>query len=479
MAKIQYILDTKTGEQFRFSDILNDNILSLKEFRIEWAKHLKFKKPLYVCGLCEQPLSLRSGVKDKKQLFLVHPKKSPDCTWKSGREISYEEALKMFHNIKESEEHKMLKAFIVTQLNKDKYFHNAVPEKRVTNYLTEVYKIPDVRASQITYWNKIKIEKHIVFEIQLSTTFLDVILEREKFYFENNDNLIWIFAHYPKDLSKTKMTEDDILFTSKKNIFVLDDEAKDLSIKNNSLYLKNIHLIPIIDSKGEIDSKWSDSKLLNINEITFDQISGKSYFYNFEHHRTKLLFGQKMKDISYYHLESVMKYIDKSRKEESHFGRLLNENVSNPSIDEHIIEAIHKSKKIIGYILEIIYVDYINKKTGEDIKLIFSDTFDSVKNRNNRIKQILGVIFNPIQKNNQYADIIIRAIDYYGKSNYILSLYENKEGKINKFINNIQYSRKYMMDDLPEHYTISLKYLFPELFYISSNPNRRTRKIKH
>ncbi|NQY53766.1 MAG: hypothetical protein HRT42_09380, partial [Campylobacteraceae bacterium] len=106
-------------------------------------------------------------------------------------------------------------------------------------------------------------------------------------------------------------------------------------------------------------------------------------------------------------------------------------------------------------------------------------TFDSVKNRNNRIKQILGVIFNPIQKNNQYADIIIRAIDYYGKSNYILSLYENKEGKINKFINNIQYSRKYMMDDLPEHYTISLKYLFPELFYISSNPNRRTRKIKH
>jgi len=274
VAKIQYILDTKTGEHFKFSDILNKNTLSLKEFRIEWAKHLKFKKPLYICGMCKQPLSLRSGRKDKKKLFLVHPKNSPECPWKSGREISYEEALKMFHNIRESEEHKNLKAFIVAKLNQDKNFKNAVPEKRVTNNFTETYKVPDVRALQETYSNDMKIKKNIVFEIQLSTTFLDIILEREKFYFENNDNLIWIFAQYPKDLNKTKMTEDDILFTSKKNIFVLDNETKEISNKNNSLYLKNIHLIPIINDKNEIDSEWSDSEILNINEITFDEVTG-------------------------------------------------------------------------------------------------------------------------------------------------------------------------------------------------------------
>jgi len=315
----------------------------------------------------------------------------------------------------------------------------------------------------------IKIEKNIVFEIQLSTTFLDVILEREKFYFENNDTLIWIFAHHPKNLNQTKMTEDDILFTSKKNIFVLDDEAKALSIENNTLYLKNIHLIPIIDLKGEIDSKWSEEKLLNINEINFDQISGKSYFYNFEYHRTKLLFEQRMKDISYQHFKLILKYIDKSRREESHFGKLLRENVFNPKTDEYLIEAIHESKKIIGYILEIMYID-------KDTKYIFSNTFDSVNNKNNRIKQMLGVIFNPAQRSNQYTDIVLKAIDYYGKTNYVLSLYNTKEGKIDKFIKNIQFERKYMMDDLPSHYEISLKYLFPELFYISNNPKRQHEK---
>ena len=463
MSKIQFILDTKTGEQFRFSDILNDNTLSLKEFRVEWAKHLKFKKPLYVCAMCKQPLSLRSGIKDKKQLFLVHPKNSPECDWKSGRETSYEEALKMFHNIRESEEHKMLKAFIADKLTQDKNFKNVTQEKRVTNNFTETYKVPDVRAIQITYLNNLKIEKNIIFEIQLSTTFLDVILEREKFYFENNDNLIWIFAHHPKDLSRTKMTEDDILFTSKKNIFVLDDEAKALSSKNNSLYLKNIHLIPIIDSKEEIDSMWSDSKLLNINEITFDKITGKSYCYNFEYHRTKLLFQQRMKDISYQHFKLVQKYIDKSRKENSHFGKLLRENVFNQNTDEHLIEAIHKSKKVIGFIFEVMYMD------DKDIEYIFSDTFDGIKNKDNRIVQMLHSALNPaMQSNGNNIDIIIKAIDYYGKSEYLASI--DKKGTL---IKKIQSNKKYIMDDLVPHYQIALEYLFPELFYISYSPKRK------
>jgi len=466
MSKIQYVLDTKTGEQFRFSDILNDNLLSLKEFRVEWARHLKFKKPLYICGMCKQPLSLRSGKKDKKQLFLVHPKNSPECDWKSGKETSYEEALKMFHNIRESEEHKMLKAFIADKLNQDKNFKNVVQEKRVTNNFTETYKVPDVRALQTTYRNNLKIEKNIVFEIQLSTTFLDVILEREKFYFENNDNLIWIFAHYPKDLSRTKMTEDDILFTSKKNIFVLDDEAISLSIKNNSLYLKNIHLIPIIDSKGEIDSKWSESKLLNINDITFDQITGKSYCYNFEHNRTRLLFEQKMKNKDYKKsFLAVQHYIDESYNQSSHFGLLLRNNVFNPNTDEHLIEALHKSQKIIGFLFEIIYMD-------KETKHIFVDTFCDTKIKENRIVQMLHSALNPaMQSNSNNIGIIIKAIDYYGKSEYLSTI--DRKGTL---VKKIQDHKQYIMDDLVPHYQIALEYLFPELFYISNNPKRLKSK---
>lgn len=463
MSKIQYLLNTKTGEEFTLQDILGENSLSLKEFRIEWKKYLLFKKPLYICGNCKQPLLLKGKPRNNKELYIAHLKGSKACKWKYEDEKDYLEKLKeMFHNVRESEEHKQLKSFITKRLEEDENFKNIKSEKRFKNNFTDTYKVPDVSAIKTTYKKELKVEKRIVFEIQLTSTFLDVIIEREKFYYENNSNLIWIFADFSKDLSKTKMTEDDILFTSKKNVFILDEEAKNISIKNNSLYLKNIHLIPILDNNGEIDSKWSDSKILNIDEIIFDSITGKSFIYNFEYQRTRLLFEQKIKNKNYKTNWDLIKfYIDKSYKESIHFGSLLRENVFNPKTDEHLIEALHKSQKIIGYIFEIIHMN-------KDEKYIFVDTFSNTKDKDNRIIKMLHNALNPaMQSNKFYIDIIIKAIDYYGKSEFLISL--DKKGKL---IEKIQMQRKYIIDDLPSSYQTALEYLFPELFFITNIPKK-------
>jgi hypothetical protein len=76
-----------------------------------------------------------------------------------------------------------------------------------------------------------------------------------------------------------------------------------------------------------------------------------------------------------------------------------------------------------------------------------------------------------MQSNSNNIDIIIKAIDYYGKSQYLASI--DKKGTL---IKKIQDHKEYIMDDLVPHYQIALEYLFPELFYISYNPKRLQRK---
>ena len=461
MAKIQYIINTKTGEEIIFDDILKANALHLKEYRIEWDKNLLFKKPLYVCGMCKYPLSLRSCPKCNKKLILVHPKNSPECIWKSGKEKSQEEVLRMFENIRESKEHKELKAFIHTHLDIDGNFIDIKPEKRFKANFTKDYRVPDVQATQISYKKNLEIKKHIVFEIQLSSNTLGVILEREKHYFDNCANLIWIFSKFSNDLSRTRMTEDDILFTSKKNVFILDDEAKLKSIKYNSLYLKNIHLIPFIDDNLELNARWSDTIMININDITFDELTGKSYVYNFDEYRTRSLYELKLKNLKYKSFYNFVKdNIYRVLSEGIHFNNIPNQDNFDEFKNEHLMTSIYKSKKIISYIFEIIHIGHDKSKDK-----IFTDTHDYILDKDNRIMQILGVILNPKQN---YSGIIIRAIDYYAKSDKLISLYENKFGKREKFIANIHRERKYIIDDLEPYYEVSLKYLFPELFYISN-----------
>ena len=57
----------------------------------------------------------------------------------------------------------------------------------------EEWKKPDISAS---YKNI-----NIVFEIQLSTTFLSVIVDREYFYKDNQTYILWVFKNFVIDVN--------------------------------------------------------------------------------------------------------------------------------------------------------------------------------------------------------------------------------------------------------------------------------------
>ena len=295
MSKFEYLLNIKSGERIPADDIFDSTYLNQVEFRRQLKDHNKLNKPIYVCGKCEQALEMkRKPNKKLKEFYFAHKRGSKECEWKYQDERSeYEARLDMYAGVRESEEHKFLKAFIAERLKEDEMFTDVNVEKRFYDKKHESYKVPDVSA-YLQINKSYSFKKRIAFEIQLSTTFLDVVADREKFYYEEGDNILWIFSEYPKDLSRTKMTYDDILSSNKKNIFILDKEAREQSLKYKSLFVKNLYLLPKMIN-GMIEYRWSEVNIINIKKITYDEITGKSFVYNFEHERTKLLYIEKQK----------------------------------------------------------------------------------------------------------------------------------------------------------------------------------------
>lgn len=458
MAKVNFLINTQTQEEVSALNFLNEDYIVLGDLRRKQKESILENKPLYICANCKQPLALKGKPKNNKKFYLAHLRDSKDCDWKSGDERSkFEIHEEMFHRVRESEEHKELKSFIVEKLKKDKTFTDVKSEKRFNSTFSDKYKVPDVSTTKIESNGFVNIETNIVLEIQLTSTYLDVIIERERFYYSNSVNIIWIFSEFSEDLSKTKMTEDDILFSNKKNVFILDDEAKRISNETGKLHLKNIYIEPF-NNRRKIDYRWSQPKILNINEISFDPITGKSFSYNFECERARLLYAKKLENNKelFFQIEDCLR---KSVVQEVDFTELLKE--KELISDRELLDAIIKSQNIIRLIFEIIYMDKENK--------IFDPRFKNLKeNKEARIISLLNHVFNPSLSNKSYLNFFLKAIDYYGKSKYLISI--DKKGLLVKKLQNL---KRYSLEDnsILSH-SIALKFLFPELFYLSAIPKK-------
>ena len=461
MAKVEYLINTRTKESIKAISFLSQDYVSLGELRRKQKESILLNRPLYICGKCEQPLALKGKPNKNKQFYLAHLKNSSDCDWKSGDDRTRLEIhSEMFFRVRESEKHKELKAFIVDKLEKDKLFSQIKSEKRFKSDFKEQYKVPDVSTVKTKNNGHVYITTNIVFEIQLTSTYLDVIIDREQFYYENKSNIIWIFSTFSNDLSKTKMTEDDILFSNKKNVFILDEEAQKVSNEKQALYLKNLYL-EVYLNKGNITYKWSEPKIININEITFDVITAKSFIYNFEYERTKLLYVKKMRSKNFKNIFlTIQKYLTEAINEKGNENKKFRELLESSNIisNENLLNSICNSQDIIGYIFEIIYMSKEDK--------IFDYRFPNLRDKKDaRIISMLNHAFNPRLQNRIYFNLLLKAIDCYGQSAYLIKI--DKKGS---FVKKIQEYKKYISEELPFENQQALEYLFPELSFLTGIP---------
>lgn len=258
---IDRVIDIRNGK------ILNSDLLigfdkdeqDIFMLRTDLEKAIQKDEGFLVCPYCLQKVKLRSSLKENKyQMHFAHLFDSDDCPIKTNTKLTKEELLALQYNgCKESDLHKEIKSRLIEVLRLDNRFENAYEEKVVKSFSDrKSWKKPDVQAD----FNSVK----RVFEIQLSTTFLSVIVSRELFYADNDISLIWIFNEFnPND---TKFTERDVFYNNNCNALVFDDECYVVSKKDKKLKLK-VHYFEF--ASDELSSETVRTKLVDFSDLIF------------------------------------------------------------------------------------------------------------------------------------------------------------------------------------------------------------------
>ena len=404
--------DTIKADDFFAKDI---DVIFKQRYKLEKAIHTKEK--LWVCPFCRQPIRIRGKKDGERSLHFSHVADRLDCPIKTGKKYTKDEILRMKYNgQKESPRHYFLKNLIAEKLLQDSRFSEIKIDERFEGVFKD-WRKPDVSA----VFN----QKRIVFELQLSTTFLSVIAERNLFYEGNATYIIWLFDNKRKNIKSMRFMEKDIFYPNHHNAFFIDEHS---NTKNFTLlcgYEK-----PVVND-GRINKIWQ-TKTIDFSELIFDD-NFKAFWFNYE----KELENVKIKLIN---------------DEWSLFGEKWQ---STQSQDERI-NAIRELKKSVK-----VQTEYIN-----DFELIallnclYSIKFKKVIGYNYlKIIEVLHHFFQKDMKSNRhFGDYALEAIGVYHAKTTILQ--EDRTGKFVKKAKRYKNTRFILC----HKYDMILELLFPEIF---------------
>lgn len=277
---IESVLNKEDGAEISADTFFQKSEKELFNYRRKLQEAIKgIRPPLFVCYYCGQLVKLNGGGDLKKVLHFAHQKDSDFCDIKTNTKYSVSEINRIKYNgAKESRLHLETKKIISELLEENKGFSNIRVEKTLKSKNNLEWKKPDIS----TDYKDIK----LVFEIQLSTTFLSVIVDREYFYQENQTYILWVFRHFEIEEFKQRFTEKDVFYSNNRNVFVLNDEAINLSQKNNNLYFLCYYQKPTIQELKLIYS-W-ESEYVCFNQLSFDKHNYKVFFFDVDTVETEI-----------------------------------------------------------------------------------------------------------------------------------------------------------------------------------------------
>lgn len=136
---------------------------------------------------------------------------------------------------------------------------------------TSEWRKPDVQAAYKGL--------RVAFEIQLSTTYLDVIAARRDFYLQEGGLLFWVFARF--DAERLRMTEDDVFYNNNFNAFVVNAQTVETSLAASAFHLECIWSTPMAD--GGVSGLWR--QFVRFEQLTLDSATQRAYYFDFEGQR--------------------------------------------------------------------------------------------------------------------------------------------------------------------------------------------------
>ena len=393
---IEEVYDLQDGVFIDAKEFFSRSEAEIMAFRKHLEEAIQLNQPRFVCSHCRQMVKISGRITEKgKVSFFSHLHDSDDCDIKTTTQLSKEDIeARKYGMVGESERHKRLKNFIREYLEKDGKLEvtDVVVSKRINSDIPYLnWRCPDVSA---TYKGK-----KLVFELQLSTTFLSVIVDRDIFYRLNNYYVVWVFNFDNEEnrLTLENLLAKDIYYANKRNVFILDDDAMDMSKKENRLYLSVTWL--------DENNKFVEKKLVAIDELSFDENSCKPYYYDAD------------KDYYQSHPEEQRRIMSLERER------------------QHIVDALMKKKK------------------DEEEKLKRIE--EAIEKKRNEMRE-LGCVATPYSKNKKWGyeyngtklTLPIYSIAEEIKDGYGLVVRNRRKGLVNQFAEEIvpcQYKMLYIV----------------------------------
>ena len=274
---IQEVFAPGQDEPVSVLQYLDTNRRGFAELRLEHETAYLSEAPILRCAACHQVVVPRRHY-DSFRRYFKHREGDGNCPYATKGKASQRQIDAMRYNgQKEGQDHLELKNFVEHSLRQDSAFSNVLVERRwwgVTD--PEKWRKPDIAADYIGF--------KVAFEIQLSTTFLNVMAERRKFYLENGGLLVWIFKDVYKN--EVRQFQDDILYNNNSNIFVADEESMRLSEECRELVLRCHYLEPVL-RENAIAEEWRE-ELVAFSRLKINRYKQQIYFFDFEEAQRKL-----------------------------------------------------------------------------------------------------------------------------------------------------------------------------------------------
>ena len=411
---IEHARDLVTGEEIEASKFFQQEEEILFSQRRRCADDNRENCKGLVCSYCNQPVYI---VGDKSQeMFFKHYQERADCPIKTKGNFSQEDIDRMrYAGVKESVLHQTLKQEVGNALLSDSGRFKDVKMEKI-RYSTKdptLWRRPDVSGTFLG--------QKMVFEIQLSTTYLNVIAEREAHYRDDKSFILWLFASF--DPNGLKFVHKDILYANHGNAFVFDEEAMKRSNADGRLIL---HCYQLLKRGGSALGEWVDT-FVELADLTFDAMDFRVYLTPPELRVLAAEFGV-------FWLE---------RKSLSAVDRMA----KNDEFHVRFASAGLNYDYELGTLLNALY----SLKTGTMVEYNFpSDA--------NGFLQLANVFLASYQK---YTLLFFWAMKHFGWSDKVRAC--KKGDKLKEKFDAIRLSLKLPEFRFPEEYVPLVRLLFPEL----------------
>jgi hypothetical protein len=130
----------------------------------------------------------------------------------------------------------------------------------------------------------------VAFEVQLSTTHLNVISGRRLFYLKEGGLLFWVFAHFKED--GRRLMQDDVFYNNNQNAFVLTEDVATLSRERGELHFECVWSEPRGDGAGAPLRR----EVVSFHALARDLPRQRAYYFDFEGAQSDLTTAAEAED---------------------------------------------------------------------------------------------------------------------------------------------------------------------------------------